>query len=194
MPTSTLCRVSGAQAVDGTHQGVGRERAPLVEPRERVRGAQPCGDGLDLETASEPVHHERPTAAPDRSCDSHRRYGPLAGELDHERPERRPQMKVLMGVEVGQRSACQGAAHRIELRVQLASKVGNVDPPCERARQETLPRQRQPAVVIDETRDLRARQQRWILPHNGQVDADTEFGNVVQHRRARREGGTERKR
>ena len=80
-----------------------------------------------------------PRAAPGRPGDPHSRDRPLLRQLDHERSERRPQMKVLMGVDVRERSPGQCRAHRVELRIQLALDLGNIHTAGEGTRQEPTP-------------------------------------------------------
>ena len=166
---------------------VGRERSAFVEAGERVRRAQArrrwlCASNRRASRLTTSARPPRPTDRVTRTAGIAR----CASQLDHERAQRRPQVKMLMRVEVRQRASRQRCAHRVELRVELAPEVGDIDSSGERARQEPPPRQRQPAVMVDQGRDLGRGQQRRVLADDGQVDADTELGSVVQQRRCTR--------
>ena len=146
MPSSTRRRAGRRQAVDGRDEARRCERAALVEAGERLGRAQPGGVGLRVEAAARRLT-TRPRGRRARATGSTRTAGMpgAARERDHERAERRPQVQVLMRVEVVSVRRRRARRPRRAARSNSRSRSSRVDAAGERAGQELPPRQRKPA-------------------------------------------------
>ena len=96
----------------------------------------------------------------------------LLRQFQHDIPHKRPQVQVLVSVEVGQRLLERSEA--VELGAQLAMDVGRVDSPRRHSGQERTPRRCHGAPTVNQGGHFTRRQQRRVLADECQMSTDAE--------------------
>ena len=129
-----------------------RESARFVETMEAAREAKPGGARHPLEARREPPHSISGKAFTGRARDSNTRDPVTARKVHDDVTHRRPQVKVLVAIEV---SDGEPAGKRLfNLDPELAPYIRRIDLADERARKKGAPRTPQPSRPVDEGRDL----------------------------------------